>query len=279
MIRLRSQALALVAVASIVMVGGCSGSSGTPTPPPITDPHEVITKALAGAPNIQSLHIKVEVSGKVNAGALGSSGGGLGLSGNLDLAGTSLEGDLDVVKQATDLKFAVPAMLGLTGEIIVVGGSAYTKISLTGDKFSQSKLSDTIPISIPSPGAIASGAFTDQIAQLRKTLTDAGVVATLKPDGKVDGKDAYDVSYTIPIDKINSMLAAQGGSAAAGITIDSASVEIWVYKDNLLPAKLEAKAGAATLGNLDVTVTLTNYNQPVTINAPAASDIATPAPN
>ena len=273
MTRLPKPALALMAVTAIVFAGACGGNSGTPTPPPITDPSEVITKSVAVVPAVKSLHLKLEVSGKVNTGALtGGSSGGLGLSGNFDLAGTTVEGDVDVTKVATDLKFAVPGVLGLTGEAIVVDGNLYYKTSLTGDKFTQSKLSDTVPVSIPSPGALASADITSGIASLRKSLDDAGAKATLLADDQVNGKDAYHVSISVPVDKINAMLA-QSGSATAGLTLDSASVDYWAYKDSLLPAKISIVGSAGTLGNLSLTLTLTDYGKSVTVTAPAASDI------
>jgi lipoprotein LprG len=271
--RLPKPALALMAVTAIVFAGACGGNSGTPTPPPITDPSEVITKSVAVVPAVKSLHLKLEVSGKVNTGALtGGSSGGLGLSGNFDLSGTTVEGDVDVIKVATDLKFAVPGVLGLTGEAIVVDGNLYYKTSLTGDKFTQSKLSDTVPVSIPSPGALASADITSGIASLRKSLDDAGAKATLLADDQVNGKDAYHVSISVPVDKINAMLA-QSGSATAGLTLDSASVDYWAYKDSLLPAKISIVGSAGTLGNLSLTLTLTDYGKSVTVTAPAASDI------
>jgi len=271
--RLPKPALALMAVTAIVFAGACGGNSGTPTPPPITDPSEVITKSVAVVPAVKSLHLKLEVSGKVNTGALtGGSSGGLGLSGNFDLSGTTVEGDVDVTKVATDLKFAVPGVLGLTGEAIVVDGNLYYKTSLTGDKFTQSKLSDTVPVSIPSPGALASADITSGIASLRKSLDDAGAKATLLADDQVNGKDAYHVSISVPVDKINAMLA-QSGSATAGLTLDSASVDYWAYKDSLLPAKISIVGSAGTLGNLSLTLTLTDYGKSVTVTAPAASDI------
>lgn len=272
MIRRPRSALALMAMAVVVIASGCGGSSATPTSSPISDPHEVITQAVAHASTVKSLHIKIEVSGSVNISALTGSSS-TGLSGNIDLSGSTVEGDVDITKQDADLKLAVPNLFGTTGEFIVVDGYLYTRISLSGDKFTKSKLSNTIPVSIPSPGAIASGAVTDQIDAFRNALTDAGAVATLKPDDKVGGKDAYDVSISLPLDKINSMLGAQGGSAVSGITLDSASVEIWTYKENLLPAKIEIKGSSGTTGNLDVVVTISNYDQAVTIKAPADGDV------
>ena len=38
-------------------------------------------------------------------------------------------------------------------------------------------------------------------------------------------------------------------------------------------AKIELKGASSTLGNLDVVVTITKYDAPVTINAPTASEI------
>ena len=161
-------------------------------------------------PTVTSVHVKVEINGTVNAGAL--SGGGSGsASGNIDLTGTTPEGDVDVANQATDLNIAVPGPLG-TGEIIVVGGNLYYKISLYGDKFTETSLSDAVPVRIPSPGAVASANPSAAIASLAKALDDAGAKATLMADDKVAGKDVYHVSVSIPVDKINTLLAAEGGS-------------------------------------------------------------------
>src|SRR5665811_2430994 len=93
--------------------------------------------------------------------------------------------------------------------------------------------------------------------------------------GQVDGRDAYHVSVSVPKDLINQQMGALGGGAASGISIDTATLDYWVYVDSLNPAKMELKASSATLGNLTVTVTLTKYNQPVTIKAPADSEIQT----
>jgi hypothetical protein len=256
------------------MAGGCGGSSGTPTAPPISDPSEVITKSVGNLPAVKSLHIKIDVTGKVNTEALsGSSSGGIGLSGNLDLAGTTIEGDVDVAKIATDLKFTLPSPLG-TGEVIVVDNNLYYKLTLFGGKFTKSALSDTVPVSIPSPGAVASVDINSQVASLRKSLDDAGAKATLMADEKVNGKDAYHVSILMPIDKINALLAAEGGAATSGMKLDTATFDYWAYKDSVLPAKATISGSAGSLGNVNLVLTLTDYDKPVTINAPAASDIS-----
>jgi hypothetical protein len=273
-IRLSRLAFACLATLSLVLAG-CGGSSGTPTPSPISDPHQVITEAVAKAPDVTSLHLRIDVSGKINASALGGNTGNM-LGGTIDLAGTNVEGDVDVAKQALDVKFGLPGLLGLSGEAIVVDGYAYYKISLQGDKYIKTKLGDLasgLPVSVPSALPSGSGAITDQIEEMRKALEDMGVTTQMMPDGKVAGKDAYHIAATLPLDKINAMLASESTESTPAVQLDSASVDIWVYKADLLPAKFEIKGSSSAIGNLDVVITLTAYNEPVSISAPPADQI------
>jgi len=271
MTRLPKSALAFIALASVI-AGGCGGTSATPSPTPITDPNVVITRSLAAIPAVTSLHVKLEVSGKANIGTLTGGRIGFGLLGNVDVSGTTVEGDVDVAKLATDLKFAVPGLLGLTGEIVVIDGNVYEKNSLTDPKFKVSKLSDSVPIAMPSPGALASIDVVAGLAPFRKILTDAGATPTLLADDKVNGQDAYHVSVSVPIDAINTLLAGQGSSTAA-MKLDSASLDYWAYTDTLLPARITIVASGASLGNLTLVFTLTDYGKSVSVTAPAASDI------
>jgi hypothetical protein len=261
--------VALTVVAGLAIVAGCS-SSATPTPSPISDPQLLLTQSVAKTADVSSLHIKIDLSGKVNTSSLGESASMLG--GSFDLTGTNVEGDVDVKKQAADLKFAMPGLLSLSGEVIVIDGYAYTKISLQGDKFTKSKLSDLtggLPVSVPSAMPSA-GAVVDQVAALRKSMQDAGVTMTMKGDDKIDGKDAYHVEVGLPMDKINTLLAS---GAANAPKLDSANVDAWFYKDDSLPAKVEIKGASSTIGNLDMVMTMTGYNKAVTIAAPSADQI------
>jgi hypothetical protein len=258
--------LGLLAVAAIV-AAGCGGSKGTPTAPPISDPNEIVTKSVVNLQNVKTFHVKVEVSGKVSLAALGM---GSGLSGNIDLAGTTVEGDVDVANCAYDLKINLPGLLGMTGEIIGLDGSQYMRISLQGDKFTKSSME--CPISTPEPGASPTS-VESMVAEFRKSLEDQGASATLKGDEKVEGQDAYHVSISIPIDKLNQAIASEGGSTAAGITLDSATLDYWVYKASVLPGQLHVAGSVSSAGSLDVVATFTNYDAKVTIKAPDASQV------
>jgi len=56
--------------------------------------------------------------------------------------------------------------------------------------------------------------------------------------------------------------------------IDSASAGIWIYEDSYQLAQVQIAGASSAVGNLSFTMTLTNFDEPVTITAPAASDIA-----
>jgi hypothetical protein len=48
---------------------------------------------------------------------------------------------------------------------------------------------------------------------------------------------------------------------------------MWLYTADSRVAQLEAKFASSALGNLDLTLTVSAYNQPVTITAPSADQI------
>jgi hypothetical protein len=248
----------------------------------LTDPTQIITQVLNGTSNVKSFHIALAVSGTIKAAALSSAEGGSksGLTGDLKLDGTAVEGDVDVANSAAHLALKVPAMaafgnIPITGDLIVVDNALYYKVSLLGTKYTKAdlgSLASMSPIAIPTPGASASAAISDQVSQIRTALTKAGVTAKLVGVDKIGGKDADHISVSVPLDLINSQIAASA-SAAPAMKIDSLAIDFWVYTDNYRMAKAEFSESSASFGNLDITVAVTNYDQPVTITAPAASDI------
>jgi hypothetical protein len=299
LIRIPRRALALLA-GFIVVAGACSGASATlpggksgpggstgPTVNP-QDPSSIITQVISGGPDVKSFHIKIEVKGTIKGDALSGADSSLGaLSlGDIKLDGTAVEGDVDVANQAAHLTLTVPPILALgnvpiTGDVILKDAALYYKVDLLGPKYTKTdlgSLTSGLPVAVPTPGASGLAGVQDQVNKLRQQLDDAGVKATLVGVEKVGGKDAYHISLSVPIDKLNEQISGAAASAASGMKIDSASVDFWVYKDSNLPAKVEIKAASSSIGNLDLIVTVTDYDKPVTVTAPPASQIATPKP-
>jgi len=305
LIRLPKSALAALAGIVLVFAAACGSSTITPVPPPggtnapagtstapavatvnPQDPSSIITGVINGTTDVKSFHIKLTVNGTIKAAALADAGSAAGgLKGDIKLDGTAIEGDVDIANQAGKLTFNVPplAALGnvpLTGDLIVVSNTLYYKVTLLGPKYTKmdlgsigdslGALSSSLPVAVPSAGA--SAAIADQISQMRQALKDAGVTVTLVGVDKIGGKDASHINVSVPLDKLNSAIAAEA-SAGPAITIDSASVDIWVYTDSSRLAQVELKGASSTLGNLDITLTISNYDQPVTVTAPSADQV------
>lgn len=270
----RRTALAVSGVLLAIAVVGCGSSSGTPTAAPVTDPNQILSRSATGMTAVQTVHFEAVVGGSVNPSALGSwsrTAGLSGLSGSFRLDGATVSGDVDVQKRAFHAVASMPTLFGLSADIIQVDGYQYSKTSLAGtNKYTKSPPL-TLPIASAAPGATLD--ISSTVTSLMSSLAAAGASATLVGRDQVDGRDAYHVSISMPKDLINQQMGALGGDAASGISIDTASLDYWVYVDSLNPAKIELEAASATVGHLTITLTLTKYNQPVTIKTPADSEI------
>ncbi len=261
------------------MAPGASAAQGN-----ASDPNSIITRVISGGATVKSFHIKIELNGTVKAAALsGAAGANAQLKGDLKLDGTAVQGDVDVANQAAHLTASVPplAMTGnvpINADLIVKGQILYYKTSMTGPKYLKlplSGLANGLPVTLPTPGASVMAGTQDEVAKLRKQLDDAGAKATLVGVDQIGGKDAYHINVSVPLALINNAVAAQA-SSAPNMKIDSASIDAWVYKDNSQLAKLEVKGASAAIGSLDFVITITNYDQPVTIAAPPAAEVSAP---
>ena len=260
-----------------VQVAGATAVAANPN-----DPNSIISQVISGGSDLKSFHIKIAVSGTIKAAALkaASASSGLKVTSDVTLDGTAIEGDVDVANQAAHLSLSVPAlaMLGnvpITGDLILVDNALYYKVSLLGPKYTKTNLGSLtsgLPVSIPTPGASAMTSVTDEVTQIRAAMQKAGVTATLVGVDQIGGKDAYHINISVPIDKLNAEIAAQASGGPA-MKLDSASVDLWVYKDSSRLAKFEIQGASSSLGNIDFTVTITNYDQAVTVTAPPASEV------
>jgi hypothetical protein len=268
--------------------GGAGATSAGATSAAATtnsnDASSIITGVINGGADVKSFHIKLAVNGTIKAAALKSAAGSssIPITKDVVLDGTSLEGDVDVANSAAHLAFNVPplAALGyipLTGDLILVDKALYYKVSLLGPKYTKTdlgSLTSLSPVAVPTPGASGMGSVTNEITKIRAAMDAAGVKATLVGVDQIGGKDAYHITVSGLSDYLNAQIAAQA-SAGTTMKIDSASVDIWVYKDSNRFAQLQIKGASSSFGSIDLTLTVTNYDQPVTIAAPAAGDIGT----
>jgi len=299
--RIDKSVLAIAAVLALV-VSGCSGGSSaspaasavasqtatvaTPTP---ANPDTLFDQAIAEGPAWKSFHLEIALSGTITAAAMKASGNPSwkNLKSDVSLDGTTIEGDMDPVNLACDLTVSIPATAAtgtaITGEAIVVDPMMYLKLSSAGPKFHKVKLgtisSDVgLKVAVPTPGGSSLVGLANDVSTLRQNLEAAGVTPTLMGIDQIGGRDAYHIGLSVPLDKFNEDIASAatkpGASFLKQVKIDSATAAIWIYTSDYQLAQVQISGTSSAVGSVSFTMTLTNFDQPVTITAPPASDVA-----
>lgn len=254
---------ALVAVAAIA--AGCSSAT-----PELTDPKVILDRALQAVQSVKTAHLRLDVSGSFTGDVTGS-----GTPTSIDVSGTTADIDLDLANRSVHAAVSVPALLGMSADVIVIGNDMYTKISLLGSKYKKS----TTGAALGSLAPLASGAAlppslpTDPaaiLAQLTSAIDKLVTPPVKGPDQTCGTATCYTINLTVtPAD-----LAAAGFPLGTGIS-GTAAVELWVRTTDLIPAKVVASVNGGSQGSLTATIVISNVNGPVTIVAPPADQIDT----
>lgn len=258
--RFRSGALALFVTASLVL-GGC----GSAAFPELTDPTAIITAALKSTEGAKSVHLELTVDGSINADLLGTGNPDAAMT----LTGTSLSADVDIAGGNMHATFAIPALLGLAGELIQIGTTSYVKTSLSGPLFEVTEDSTAdLPIDPADPTA-----FVDGLGDF--LLNDA--VNAVKGEDVECGSTKC---YVVTIDLTPEALAALDptGAAAEELPIDlgagTVTISVRVDKSTYHLAGISIVAAAGEQGSLTVELTLSKWDEALDIKAPPADQIA-----
>ena len=253
--------LALMAVAMLVL-GACSSAASTA--PALTDPKEILSKSVASLKDVKSFHFQAEVTGQLKLDLSGK-----GSAATIDLKGTTISGDVDIANKKAHLTFAAPGLFGATGDLIVIGDTSYVKVSLLGDKYTK-----TVSNNTADPSASSATDPKTIIDDVKKALDGLATAPVKLPDEKCGDQDCYHIQLTLNASDVSG---AVGSVAPSGLT-GSGTVDVWVQKNNLHPAKVTASVNAGDMGTINVTLTLSGYDQPVTIVAPPDDQVETPKP-
>ena len=239
--------LSLVLLATLAL-GACGGGNNGPT---LSDPKEIITKAVEAMQKAKTVHIEATVDGTLKPGILGGPG-----AGDITLAGTTLSGDVDFSNKNIHLAAGVPAMLGLTADVIVIGPDTYTKISLSGTKYVKSLT-----------GASTPADPANAIAELKTFLDKPEIGPAKKNDASCGSKSCYVVEIELSSAELKTLIPDTDlGDATITLSIK-------VEKDTLYPVALNVAARGSTIGDLTLKVTLSAWDKSVTITAPPAGQV------
>lgn len=249
-------------LATVAVVAGACQS----TPPALTDPREILTRSIAAVQGTKSVHLEAKLDGTVSM-----PGGGASAGPGIALGGTSLSGDVDIAGRRAHLTFQVPALLGLSGDLIEIGSTSYLKTSLTGPLYTQTDLGAAIASFAPS-GLPTSVPSINVVGPIASFLALPGVSPTKKADAACGTSTCYQVEIDLSPAQI-AALASPAPSLPIDISTTSLTVTIAVDKVTLRPASVALAVDAGASGSLTLTTTLTNWDAAVSIAAPPADQI------
>jgi hypothetical protein len=255
-------------IAAVLAVGACQQSVTL-----LSDPNAILAAAASTTATARSVHIGVTVDGPIEFDPLGTGAGAA-----INLRGTTAAADLDLVANKVRATFSSPNLMSIAGELIVVDGSTYLKSTLTGPNYLKTTVPDT-SAPAPSPTTAALGGLVDLLAR-----------ADLKPVKGDDVPCAGGTCYTITINLTPEELAALGTGSAVGGAIPSiptipgiplpdlsktsVDLAIQVEQTSTRLSGIDVVAHLGEAGDPHLVATFTKWNEPMTIAAPPADQVA-----
>lgn len=246
---LRRIAPALAAVT--LLLAACGGAG-----PALTDPREIVTQGLEATAELTSVHLLLTIDGTASISELGG--------GEMSLSGTRLEGDVDIENQQGHLTFAVPPLMGFTGEVIQIGGESYMKTSLTGATWSKSEVSEGDPVAEAMDP-------TEQLEEVRAFLDEEGVELEKLDETDCGDRTCYAVRLTIPAAVMAD--AAEGTDVDPALLGDELVLDLLFDREEMWLAGVSTVVSAESVGELTLTLTLSGFNDPVEVEAPPADEV------
>lgn len=260
MIRRLAACLAVLAL----VVSACGS-----TAPALTDPKDIVAQSLNTVQAMKSFHLHAALSGSVKIDILGS-----GNPTAVDLQGTTADADVDVTNGKLKASLNAQALF-ITGDLIYVGSDAYVKAALLGPKYKKFSLGDIlgmIPGASPAPSTAAPSVDPSAAIQsVKDSLGKLAVPPVKNADEKIGDQDCYKVTITVSqadLAGLTPTLPVVGSGATFNATI-----EVWVRKNDLRPAQVTIAGTSGTDDNVKLTLTISNIDTPVVIDAPPADQV------
>jgi LppX_LprAFG lipoprotein len=236
----------------VVLLAACQST------PAITDPAEIITQGLDATAKLNSFHVSLKLDGDFTV----PDGGG-----TFNLDSTSLEADVDIPAKNVRAHMAVPAFLGLTADVVVIGPDLWIKTSMTGTKWSH-QTNDLM--GSPSPSASADPQVV--IDQVKEALEKDGVVTKKLADVACGDRQCYQVSVKVP-----SALMSDAGAVASfdpsSVFGDAVEINLLFDREKLWLTAVSTGIDNATVGKITATLTFSKFDEAVTFSPPPSPDV------
>jgi len=247
----RLLALPGLLVVAAIAVGACGG-----TAPALTDPSEILTKAVEALQNAKTVHMEATIDGTVKFDPTGT-----GQPGDISLTGTKLTADIDIEDGDLEASVAVPALLGMTADFIIVDHDTYTRVSLQGDKYTKGTTGEVgIPIDPADP--------EQSLKDLQDWLARPEVGPKKLDDTSCGSKSCYQVEIDLTPEEVLA-LVPDVSTLGSGAVVLTALVE----KDTLRLANLVLELTIPEVGQVSINLALSKWDEGLDISAPPADQI------
>jgi len=242
----------LIGIALLVLLAACGNSSPTPA-----DPRVLVRQGVEATLTAGTFHLSVALDGTLKPGDTGAA---------LSLDGTTVEADVDVAATATHATFGVPPLLGLSGEVIVIGADAYLQSSLTGPNWVHTRVAagDTLgPLTNPAAalGTVEGLLDTGGVELVTRELTDC------------DGAPFRHVEMAIPAQQLSGLAALSGGLIPPGTLADGLVLDLYLHESTGRLVEVSTRIDSATTGTLSLRAVIGSFGEAVQVSAPPAADV------
>jgi len=233
-----------------IALAACTGA------PAISDPEQIITQGVEATSALNSFTMNLAVDGTFRM----PDGGG-----SFALDGTTLDGVFDLKAKAAQLSFAVPAFLGLSGDVIIIGTDSYVRTSMTGETWSKSTTSSGDPVSEAMDPDAA-------LQQVREFLDKDGVEAKKLDDVECGERTCYAVQLTIP-----SELLAEAGDqvnmSPSEVLGEALVLNLRFDREKLWLTEVSTAVDNESVGSFSATLTFSNFDEAVKVSPPPADQV------
>jgi hypothetical protein len=246
--------LGVLIIAPGTVAAACSG----PSTPALGDPTQILVAGVSGLQAANTFHFDGTASGKLVLSLGGVPGSGSGAPITLD--GSTISGDVDLAGRRASLSLAVPALFGLTADVVAVDGAVYAKVPLVGSAgWTGQAGSSSIFAALADPAGLL-----DQVPAL---LARPGVEPRKLANQRCGDADCYAVSFTIPA-PVTGPGASPDAALPGGLVMGDIAVTALVRTDAPRLAKMSFDVPLGGGGTVNVSLDLSQFGAPVTITPP-----------
>jgi hypothetical protein len=245
-----------VALVSLLALAAC----GTQGAPRIEDPEEILTQSVEAMAGVDSVHFVLALDGSVNVAEMG---------GEMTLDGTELEGSIAMDGSAAQMTFAVPALLGISGEMRLIGEEAFVRTSMTGPLWMRSEVSSDTDDPI--------GQVTDPqeaLDELQEFLAEDGVTLEKLEDVECGDSTCYHLRLDIAGEVFaEAEEAAEAGEEVVDALSEGLTFDLRIDTDSLYLVGASTSFEDPEMGSLSLSLTFDGFGDPVEVEAPPSDEV------